>query len=365
MSEDLANVVEIDVGAAREGNWLHRRQAKCKRQVAFVVGQVWTLTLLLRHPLVPWPAKAVAGCTAAYLLSPIQLIPTFIPIIGQLDDLLVLYLGMKLVRKMTPGRILAECDAQAQSPVFSPQMENEQLPWGGNHAGRHSIGTNTPSIVCIPSPATKTWGSRVLKQKERIVSVSIVLFLVFLGGCSGFFVDPTLTGIVVAPPTPSIIQNTTLQLTAAGTYDDGSSKTLTGSALWSTSDANVATVSSSGILKGLSAGTSSITASSGTVSGSTTVVVTVAGLASIQVTPTSASTLSGQTQQFQAMGTLQNGQQQDITNSVTWNSSKPLVATIDATGLATAKIVTAGSTTDITATSGNIVSNTAILGVSP
>jgi len=154
-------------------------------------------------------------------------------------------------------------------------------------------------------------------------------------------------------------------LTAAGTYDDGSSKTLTGSALWSTSDANVATVSSSGILKGLSAGTSSITASSGTVSGSTTVVVTVAGLASIQVTPTSASTLSGQTQQFQAMGTLQNGQQQDITNSVTWNSSKPLVATIDATGLATAKIVTAGSTTDITATSGNIVSNTAILGVSP
>src|SRR5882672_9294242 len=125
MSEDLANVVEIDVGAAREGNWLHRRQAKCKRQVVFVVGQVWTLTLLLRHPLVPWPAKAVAGCTAAYLLSPIQLIPTFIPVIGQLDDLLVLYLGMKLVRKMTPPWVLAECEAQARCTAFVARVEPE------------------------------------------------------------------------------------------------------------------------------------------------------------------------------------------------------------------------------------------------
>jgi Bacterial Ig-like domain (group 2) len=91
----------------------------------------------------------------------------------------------------------------------------------------------------------------------------------------------------------------------------------------------------------------------------------IAGLVSIAVTPNSASLLSGQTQQFQAMGILQNGQQEDITNAVTWNSSNPLVATIDATGLATPKMVASTSTTNITATSGNIVSNTAILGVSP
>jgi uncharacterized membrane protein YkvA (DUF1232 family) len=47
-------------------------------------------TLLLRHPAVPWHAKVVAACSVGYLLSPIQFIPTFIPVIGQLDDLAAL-----------------------------------------------------------------------------------------------------------------------------------------------------------------------------------------------------------------------------------------------------------------------------------
>jgi len=108
-----------------EEHWLNKQKGKWKRDVAFVLYQARMLKLLLMHPLVPAHAKVVAGCTAAYIFSPIQLIPTFIPVIGQLDDLLVLFIGMKLLRKLTPQSILDECEAQAKSPVVVQQVENE------------------------------------------------------------------------------------------------------------------------------------------------------------------------------------------------------------------------------------------------
>jgi uncharacterized protein YjdB len=93
----------------------------------------------------------------------------------------------------------------------------------------------------------------------------------------------------------------------------------------------------------------------------------VSGVVSIQVTPTTASITAGQTQQFQAMAVLQDGEHRDVTNAVTWKSSNPAVATIDATGLATAMTVSANAatSTQITATSGSIVSNAAVLTVNP
>ena len=112
-------------GLPTEQNWFHRQSGKWRRDVAFVLYQARMLRLLLMHPLVPRHAKVVAGCTAAYIFSPIQLIPTFIPVIGQLDDLLVLFLGMKLLRRLTPKKILDECEAQARSPVLVQRMENE------------------------------------------------------------------------------------------------------------------------------------------------------------------------------------------------------------------------------------------------
>jgi uncharacterized membrane protein YkvA (DUF1232 family) len=61
-----------------------------------------------KHPLTPWYAKLVAVCTAGYLVSPIQLIPSFIPVIGFLDDFLVLFLGAKLLQRIIPAGVLAE-----------------------------------------------------------------------------------------------------------------------------------------------------------------------------------------------------------------------------------------------------------------
>ncbi|MGA8151487.1 MAG: DUF1232 domain-containing protein [Terriglobales bacterium] len=70
---------------------------------------------VFKHPRTHWYARLVAVCTAGYLFSPIQLIPSFIPVIGFLDDLLVLFLGVKLLRRITPEDVFAECRELAKA----------------------------------------------------------------------------------------------------------------------------------------------------------------------------------------------------------------------------------------------------------
>jgi len=74
---------------------------------------VTALYLSARDPRVPWYAKAVALAVAAYALSPIDLIPDFIPVIGYLDDLVIVPLGILLAVLLIPADILAEHRATA------------------------------------------------------------------------------------------------------------------------------------------------------------------------------------------------------------------------------------------------------------
>src|SRR5512133_1954353 len=76
-------------------------------------GQVYALYLAYRHPLTPWYAKVLALAVVAYALSPIDLIPDFIPVLGYLDDLLIVPGGILLVARLVPPPVLAECRAQA------------------------------------------------------------------------------------------------------------------------------------------------------------------------------------------------------------------------------------------------------------
>jgi uncharacterized membrane protein YkvA (DUF1232 family) len=66
-----------------------------------------------RHPLTPWYAKLFVGILVAYALSPIDLIPDFIPVLGYLDDLVLIPLGIVLAIKLIPDPVLIECRAQA------------------------------------------------------------------------------------------------------------------------------------------------------------------------------------------------------------------------------------------------------------
>ena len=167
----------------------------------------------------------------------------------------------------------------------------------------------------------------------------------------------TLTSIAVTPANPSIKAGAKQQFTATGTFSDNSTQNLTGSVTWSSATTGVATITTGGLATGVAAGTSTIKAVSGTVSGSTTLTVTAVTLVSIAVTPVNPSIAKGATQQFTATGTFSDNSTQNLTGSVTWSSATTGVATITTSGLATA--VAAGTST-IKAASGAISGSTTL-----
>jgi uncharacterized membrane protein YkvA (DUF1232 family) len=81
---------------------------------------VHALALAARDPRVPWYAKAVALAVAAYALSPIDLIPDFIPVIGHLDDVIIVPLGIGLAVRLIPAEVLAEHRAAASAAGSQP-----------------------------------------------------------------------------------------------------------------------------------------------------------------------------------------------------------------------------------------------------
>ena len=76
--------------------------------------------LASRDPRVPWYAQVLAIAIAAYALSPIDLIPDFIPIVGYLDDLVLVPLGVWLVVSLIPDEVMVECRAKADAAGLRP-----------------------------------------------------------------------------------------------------------------------------------------------------------------------------------------------------------------------------------------------------
>jgi hypothetical protein len=195
------------------------------------------------------------------------------------------------------------------------------------------------------------------KQKVGLVLAFAGLISLALSvACTGFFVNPTLTTLTVNPQTPSVQVGSSVQMTATGTYDDGSVKTLTGNVFWTSSNTAIATVNAGGKVVGVSAGTSSISASSANVSGSTSVTVLVAGLVSITLKPSSGSVGANSTFTFTATGNLQGGGTVDVTNSSTWSSSNTQVATVSQ-GVVTTLQPSTSTVVTISATQGIITGN--------
>lgn len=78
------------------------------------------LWLAARDPRVPWYAKALALAVAAYAASPIDLIPDFVPVLGYLDDLIIVPLGVALVIRLIPAEVMAEHRAVAAAAQDRP-----------------------------------------------------------------------------------------------------------------------------------------------------------------------------------------------------------------------------------------------------
>lgn len=89
--------------------------AHLKERASRLKTETYALYLAARHPGTPWYAKLLVAGIVAYALSPIDLIPDFVPILGYLDELVLIPLGIALAIKMIPSSILEECRARSQT----------------------------------------------------------------------------------------------------------------------------------------------------------------------------------------------------------------------------------------------------------
>jgi len=204
-------------------------------------------------------------------------------------------------------------------------------------------------------------------RSSAVILTLAITMICGLSGCHGFFVAPTLSSISVTPSSSTIVKGTTLQFTAVGNFNDGSTKNLgtADNVAWTSSDTTAATIDqSSGVATGVATGNTTITASAKGLSGSTSLQVLGGTVSTVTVSPSSASiSQSGNgTFQFSAQATFSDGSTSPVTNVATWNSSITTVAQVNNSGLASA--VSQG-TTQITATYQNVTSNAATLTVGP
>jgi hypothetical protein len=196
------------------------------------------------------------------------------------------------------------------------------------------------------------------KQNLRLAGTFAALAIfAFSLGCRGFFVNPTLTTVTVGPTGFNLPVGSTQQMTATGTYNDGSTKTLTSGVVWTSSDGNVANISSSGKVTGVAAGTATITAQSGTITGTATITVALTNVTGLTISPTSGNVkTNGGTVRFQAFATISGSSAPiDVSAQVNWTigpdtTSFTLTQNVTPETVTTTSTASAGQLDTLTAT---------------
>lgn len=162
------------------------------------------------------------------------------------------------------------------------------------------------------------------KKKFQLVSAFATLLLFALGlGCNGFFVDPVLTSLTVGP-TATINQGGTVQESAIGTYNDGSTKALGSGVQWSSSATSTANVNSSGLVTGASPGTATITAAFQATSGTSSITVDLGNVTALITKPAGTVSIKGNggQQTFFAYATVTGESNPvDVSTTATWTLS--------------------------------------------
>jgi uncharacterized membrane protein YkvA (DUF1232 family) len=134
------------------GSVLHRLGSRSARTIKAVLCDIRCLYFVFRNPHTPWYARALLFLPLAYLCSPIQLIPNFIPVLGQMDDLVVVWLSMKLARRLVAPQILAECRERAAAVSFAIRF-----------SGRTFYARHADSGVGAPDSP----GARIASESDR------------------------------------------------------------------------------------------------------------------------------------------------------------------------------------------------------
>jgi len=219
------------------------------------------------------------------------------------------------------------------------------------------------------------------KSKLRLIGAFAALAALALAvSCRGFFVNPTITSLAIGPANLSLAPSKSFQMSATATYSDGSTSDATGKAVWQSSDVNVATFPTPGNLTAVSLsqleaqgtlpGTTSVSASIGTVTSSSQTVNVCPVVQTLAITAdnssTSVSEPANTVVQFVANATF-NGVTgtQNVSPSVTWTISNPaVIPSITSTGsgalFATGTVASSenGMSTNVSASLCNFPSNT-------
>jgi uncharacterized membrane protein YkvA (DUF1232 family) len=95
-----------------------------KRRARQLKMETYAIYLAYRDPRTPWYARIFAACVVGYAFSPLDLIPDPIPVLGYLDDLVLVPLGVALALKMIPPPVLAECRERAQAAMGQGKPTN-------------------------------------------------------------------------------------------------------------------------------------------------------------------------------------------------------------------------------------------------
>jgi uncharacterized membrane protein YkvA (DUF1232 family) len=86
--------------------------------------ETYAVYLACRDPRVPWYGRLLAVCVVGYAFSPIDLIPDFVPVLGYLDDLILIPLGIALLLKVIPSEVMAECREKAAISMAGGKPRN-------------------------------------------------------------------------------------------------------------------------------------------------------------------------------------------------------------------------------------------------
>jgi len=209
-----------------------------------------------------------------------------------------------------------------------------------------------PSVATIDPHTGLVTGGSTAGTTTTITAVSGVL----RASVQLMVSNATLNSITVTPANPSVPLGRLVQFIATGNYSDGTHHNLTDAVTWSSGTTTTATISSLGLATTKAQGSTLISATLGSITGTSTLSVTAPVLDLIQVTPANGTVILPATQQFTATGIFSDSSTQDLTTSATWSSSSAGVATVGAnTGLATA----AGpGTTTISATFNAVTGST-------
>ena len=230
----------------------------------------------------------------------------------------------------------------------APAGEKQQFKATANYSNGTTADVTSSAAWSSSSASIATISAGGLADAVAPGTATVTASLSGVTGSAQFMVDAkAITNIAVAPSTASVPAGASQQFTATATYSDGSTGDVTSTVTWASSSTSAATISAAGLASGMAIGSTTVTASVGSVGATAALTVTAKALVALSISPAAVNVTAGLTQQLTATGGYSDGSTSPISSVVTWSVANASIATISPGGLITG---IAPGTTAITAT---------------